>query len=112
MTNFIAQSIEHGLPVSSTPEASRRYMQWKEEDVGLLLADLEQPGHYERWKQNKSGYSKRVAEEVFKSAMYHEAIKFKVRWLESRFKNWHQKMTAPDVVDDQQAQANTRGKIK
>ncbi|KAI8880275.1 hypothetical protein K501DRAFT_325113 [Backusella circina FSU 941] len=111
MANFIAESIEHGPPVSITPEASRRYMQWKEEDVGLLLSDLEQAGHYDKWKQNKSGYSKRVAEEVFANAMYHEAIKFKVRWLESRFRNWHHKLTAPDIIHNEQAIADTRGKM-
>ncbi|CAO3627788.1 unnamed protein product [Mucor fragilis] len=88
-------------PVSSTPEPSRRYIQWKEEDIGLLLKDLEQPGHYNKWKENKSGYSKRVGEQIFKNNMNHEAIKFKVRWLESRFKRWDEQLTTPDVENDQ-----------
>ncbi|KAG2192728.1 hypothetical protein INT47_006445 [Mucor saturninus] len=90
----MSESVELGLP--STPEPSRRYVQWKEDDVGLLLTDLEQVGHYAKWKENKSGYSKRVAEQVFKNVMYHEAIKFKVRWLESRFKLWQHQLTLQD----------------
>lgn len=96
---------------SATPEPSRRYVQWKEDDVGLLLTDLEQPGHYNKWKENKSGFSKRVAEGVFNNVMYHEAIKFKVRWLESRFKIWHQLLTSPEVANDEAAIANTREKM-
>lgn len=96
-------------PVSSTPEPSRRYIQWKEEDIGLLLKDLEQPGHYNKWKENKSGYSKRVGEQIFKNNMNHEAIKFKVRWLESRFKRWDDQLTSPDVKDDQVLSNEIRG---
>ncbi|KAI8086950.1 uncharacterized protein B0P05DRAFT_635637 [Gilbertella persicaria] len=95
----------------STPEPSRRYVQWRDEDVGLLLSDLEQPGHYGKWKENKSGYSKRVAEQVFKNVMYHEAIKFKVRWLESRFNRWHEQLTSPHVVQDENAVNNIREKM-
>ena len=96
----------------TTPEPSRRYVQWKEDDVGLLLTDLEQRGHYAKWKENKSGYSKRVAENVFKNVMYHEAIKFKVRWLESRFKIWHQQLTLPELERDPIALENIRGKAR
>lgn len=94
---------------SPTPESSRRYIQWKEEDIGLLLSDLEQPNHYTKWKENKSGYSKRVGEQVFRNTMNHEAIKFKVRWLESRFKHWHEKLTAPEIEQDQVAINVIRG---
>jgi hypothetical protein len=105
----MTESVEPSLPtVSSTPEPSRRYVQWKEEDVGLLLSDLEQPGHYGKWKENKSGYSKRVAEQVFKNVMYHEAIKFKVRWLEARFKIWNENLTSAEP--DETAINNVRGK--
>ncbi|KAI8376679.1 hypothetical protein EDC96DRAFT_281900 [Choanephora cucurbitarum] len=95
----------------TTPEPSRRYVQWRDEDVGLLLSDLEQPGHYGKWKENKSGYSKRVAEQVFKSVMYHEAIKFKVRWLESRFHRWHEQLTDPKINQDENAINNIREKM-
>ncbi|KAL9552106.1 hypothetical protein MBANPS3_003946 [Mucor bainieri] len=98
-------------PVSSTPEPSRRYIQWKEEDIGLLLKDLEQPGHYNKWKENKSGYSKRVGEQIFKNNMNHEAIKFKVRWLESRFKRWDEQLTSPGVEDDQALSNEIREKM-
>ncbi|OAD03480.1 hypothetical protein MUCCIDRAFT_110345 [Mucor lusitanicus CBS 277.49] len=98
-------------PVSSTPEPSRRYIQWKEEDIGLLLKDLEQPGHYSKWKENKSGYSKRVGEQIFKNNMNHEAIKFKVRWLESRFKRWDEQLTSPDVQGDQALSNEIREKM-
>ncbi len=104
--SFVKEAID---TVSCTPEPSRRYVQWKEEDVGLLLSDLEQPGHYEKWKENKSGFSKRVAEQVFKNVMYHEAIKFKVRWLESRFKIWNEQLTSPEVINDELAIKNIRG---
>lgn len=106
---FMAESVEPSLPVTSTPEPSRRYVQWKEEDIRLLLSDLEQPGHYGKWKENKSGYSKRVAEQVFKNVMYHEAIKFKVRWLEGRFKIWNENLTS--VEADEAATNNVRGNI-
>jgi hypothetical protein len=111
--SFIKETVEPGVPpavTTSTPEPSRRYVQWKEDDVGLLLSDLEQPGHYSKWKENKSGFSKRVAEQVFKNVMYHEAIKFKVRWLESRFKLWNQQLTSPEVEHDESAINNIRGK--
>lgn len=116
--SFIKETIEPSLSTtpttvanSSTPEPSRRYVQWKEDDVGLLLTDLEQPGHYNKWKENKSGFSKRVAEQVFKNGMYHEAVKFKVRWLESRFKLWNQQLTSPQVEQDEPAIKNFRGKL-
>lgn len=98
-------------PVSATPEPSRRYIQWKEEDIGLLLKDLEQPGHYVKWKENKSGYSKRVGEQIFKNNMGHEAIKFKVRWLESRFKKWNEQLTAPGVEGNQDLTNKIREKM-
>lgn len=107
--SFIKETVEPGLP-TATPEPSRRYVQWKEDDVGLLLTDLEQPGHYAKWKENKSGFSKRVAEQVFKNVMYHEAIKFKVRWLESRFKLWNQQLTTPELKQDELSIVNIRGK--
>ncbi|KAI7907497.1 uncharacterized protein BX663DRAFT_491109 [Cokeromyces recurvatus] len=96
---------------SSTPEPSRRYVQWKDEDIGLLLSDLEQPGHYEKWKENKSGYSKRVGEQIFNNNMNHEAIKFKVRWLESRFKLWNEKLTSTKVKEDETIINNIREKM-
>ncbi|CEP11706.1 hypothetical protein [Parasitella parasitica] len=99
------------LPTSSTPEPSRRYIQWKEEDVKLLINDLEQPGSYSKWKENKSGYSKRVGEQIFNNNMNHEAIKFKVRWLESRFKRWEEQLTSPDVENDQSAINELRVKM-
>lgn len=89
------------MNVSPTPEPSRKYIQWKEEDIGLLLTDLEQPGHYGKWRENKSGYSKRAAEQIFNNSVNHETIKFKIRWLESRFQRWHEQMTSPNA--DQQA---------
>ncbi|KAI8147078.1 hypothetical protein BJV82DRAFT_665175 [Fennellomyces sp. T-0311] len=91
---------------------TRRYVQWRDEDVTVLLNDLEKPGHYESWKNNKSGYSKRVAEEVFRNIMYHEAIKFKVRWLEARYKKWEEQLTAPDVIDNEQAKAKLTEKMR
>ncbi|KAI8982651.1 hypothetical protein BDB01DRAFT_793595 [Pilobolus umbonatus] len=106
--SFISEGIER---VPETTESSRRYVQWKEEDVGLLLNDLEQPGHYTKWKENKSGYSKRVAEAVFKNVMYHEAIKFKVRWLESRYKRWYQQLTALEGEEDKSLLSITREKM-
>ncbi|GAA5803578.1 hypothetical protein HPULCUR_009061 [Helicostylum pulchrum] len=106
--SFIKESTEPGFP-GTTPEPARRYVQWKEDDVGRLLSDLEHPGNYERWKENKSGFSKRVAEQVFKNGMYHEAIKFKVRWLEARFKIWHQQLTSPD--QDESAILHIREKM-
>ncbi|KAI8384030.1 hypothetical protein BD560DRAFT_384710, partial [Blakeslea trispora] len=105
------QNTEQEITNTSTPEPSRRYVQWRDEDVGLLLSDLEQPGHYGKWKENKSGYSKRVAEQVFKSVMYHEAIKFKVRWLESRFNRWHEQLTDPKINQDENAINNIRDKM-
>ncbi|KAI9487679.1 MAG: hypothetical protein EXX96DRAFT_554195 [Benjaminiella poitrasii] len=96
---------------SSTPEPSRRYVQWKDEDVRLLLADLEQPGHYEKWKENKSGYSKRVGEQVFSNNMNHEAIKFKIRWLESRFKLWNEKLMSSEVKENTTAIDSIREKM-
>ncbi|KAI8641953.1 hypothetical protein BD408DRAFT_443934 [Parasitella parasitica] len=98
-------------PVSSAPEPSRRYIQWKEEDIKLLLDDLELPGSYSKWRENKSGYSKRVGEQIFNNAMNHEAIKFKVRWLESRFKRWNEQLTSPDVENDQVAINELRVKM-
>ncbi|GAA5809694.1 hypothetical protein MFLAVUS_003107 [Mucor flavus] len=108
--SFIKESAEPGL-TGTTPEPARRYVQWKEDDVGRLLSDLEHPGNYERWKENKSGFSKRVAEQVFKNGMYHEAIKFKVRWLESRFKIWHQQLTSPQLEQDESAILHIREKM-
>ncbi|KAG2232081.1 hypothetical protein INT48_001149 [Thamnidium elegans] len=110
--SFIKESTEPGLTAAgTTPEPARRYVQWKEDDVGCLLSDLECPGNYERWKENKSGFSKRVAEQVFKNGMYHEAIKFKVRWLESRFKIWDQQLTSPQVEQDESAILHIREKM-
>ncbi|KAG0164972.1 hypothetical protein DFQ28_005820 [Apophysomyces sp. BC1034] len=104
--------MSYGLPsVPIKSEASRRYVQWKDEDVRLLLTDLEQAGHYEKWKANKSGYSKRVAEEVFRNIMYHEAIKFKVRWLESRFRRWEAQLTLPEIQQDGQMKAEIQEKM-
>lgn len=90
-------------PAPSGANNNRRYIQWGEDDIALLLGDLELPNHYMKWKENKSGYSKRVGEEVFKNAMNHETIKFKVRWLESRFKHWHKELTAPGIEQDEAA---------
>ncbi|CAO0795537.1 unnamed protein product [Mucor circinelloides] len=43
--------------------------------------------------------------------MNHEAIKFKVRWLESRFKRWDDQLTSPDVKDDQVLSNEIREKM-
>lgn len=69
-------------------ESPRKYMQWKDEDIALLLKDLEKPGNYEKWKENKSVYSKRVSSEVFDNNFNCETIKFKIRWLELRHQYW------------------------
>ena len=107
-----SETSQHNQSSSSSShhqESTRRYIQWRDDDVTVLLNDLEKPGHYESWKNNKSGYSKRVAEEVFRNIMYHEAIKFKVRWLENRFKKWNEQLIAPDVINDDQGKARLTG---
>ncbi|OAD73032.1 hypothetical protein PHYBLDRAFT_169291 [Phycomyces blakesleeanus NRRL 1555(-)] len=104
--------MSHAIAYTHQPptvqEVARRYVQWRDEDVGLLLTDLEQPGHYEKWKENKSSYSKRVADEVFSKLMYHEAIKFKVRWLESRFRRLDDQLRA---ITNEQTRADTKSKL-
>ncbi|KAI9018512.1 hypothetical protein CLU79DRAFT_760656 [Phycomyces nitens] len=105
---LMSHAIAYTHQAPTVQEVARRYVQWRDEDVGLLLADLEQPGHYEKWKENKSSYSKRVANEVFSKVMYHEAIKFKVRWLESRFRRLDEQLRA---VTNEQSKADMKNKL-
>ncbi|KAI9319450.1 hypothetical protein BX666DRAFT_1926209 [Dichotomocladium elegans] len=94
-----------------THEYTRRYIQWKEEDIALLLDDLEKPGHYESWKTNKSGYGKRVAEEVFRDILYQDGIKFKVRWLENRIRKYDQILTIEENQGGEPARLKLLEKI-
>ncbi|KAI8971585.1 hypothetical protein BDF20DRAFT_885181 [Mycotypha africana] len=79
--------------VHPTPKVARNYTIWNERDIDLLLSELEKPGAYKQWKENKSSFAKGITGQEFSNPMNQEAIKFKIRWLESRFKSWHEQLT-------------------